>query len=185
MKRFVFFIIFLGLSFCATAKQSRALEWEDLVPVDLRTRALEIQEQIYNYNPHDGNPAAMSQIKMDDVVEDLNGEYIKITGFIVPLEFDAEYVNEFLLAPYMGACIHVPPPPANQIIFVKSKKKVKIDDIYYPFTFEGTLTTQTSDTMLAQTAYSLDGIDYKVENDGDIWEDEVIEEVILDETLPQ
>lgn len=178
MKRIITFFLFSMLSLSAAAQQSRALEWKDLVPYDLRTRALEIQEQIYNYNPHDGDPTAMSQIKMDDVVEELNGAYVKITGFIVPLEFDAEYVNEFLLAPYMGACIHVPPPPANQIIFVRSKKKVKIDDIYYPFTFEGTLSTENSDTMLAQTAYSLDTTNYKVENDGDIWEDEIIEEVI-------
>ncbi|MFV0321298.1 MAG: DUF3299 domain-containing protein [Alphaproteobacteria bacterium] len=181
MKKILVVFLMIILPLGALAKQSRLLEWEDLVPLDLRARALEIQEKIYNYNPHDGtDPAAMSQVKMDDVVKELDGEYVKITGFIVPLEFDTEYVNEFLLAPYMGACIHVPPPPANQIIFVKSKKKVKIDDIYYPFTFEGTLSTQNSDTMLAQTAYSLNADDYKVENEDEIWEDEIIEEVIPD-----
>ena len=180
MRKILFVLLMFILSLGASAKQSRLLEWEDLVPLDLRARALEIQEKIYNYNPHDDNPEAMTQIKMDDVVEELDGEYVKITGFIVPLEFDIEYVNEFLLAPYMGACIHVPPPPANQIILVKSKKKVKIDDIYYPFTFEGTLSTQNSDTMLAQTAYTLEAKDYKVENEDEIWEDEIIEEVIPD-----
>lgn len=125
MRKILFVLLMFILSFGASAKQSRLLEWEDLVPLDLRARALEIQEKIYNYNPHDDNPEAMTQIKMDDVVEELDGEYVKITGFIVPLEFDIEYVNEFLLAPYMGACIHVPPPPANQIILVKSEKESK------------------------------------------------------------
>ncbi|MFV0431017.1 MAG: DUF3299 domain-containing protein [Alphaproteobacteria bacterium] len=179
MKKLLSFLFVIFCSFTAYGEEIKPIEWQELVPYDLRQRALEIQEKIYNYSPHENpDPAAMTQIKMDDVVKELDGKKIKITGFIVPLEFDTEYVNEFLLAPYIGACIHVPPPPANQIIYVTSKKKVKIDDIYYPFTFEGTLIVKSSQTELAETAYSLDATDYTVENDDKLFDDEIIEEEI-------
>jgi len=55
----------------------------------------------------------------------LNGRSVKIPGFIVPLESSAKGISEFLLVPYFGACIHTPPPPANQIIHVHSKPPLK------------------------------------------------------------
>lgn len=55
----------------------------------------------------------------------LDGKKVSIPGFMVPLEDDLEYVDEFLLVPFAGACIHVPPPPPNQMVYVKLAKKVK------------------------------------------------------------
>ena len=52
------------------------------------------------------------------VVNSLDGQRVKLPGFVVPLEMDAESINEFLLVPYYGACIHVPPPPTNQTVYV-------------------------------------------------------------------
>ncbi|HZQ72561.1 MAG TPA: DUF3299 domain-containing protein [Burkholderiales bacterium] len=54
-----------------------------------------------------------------------NGQRVRLPGFVVPLERVKEDVTEFLLVPYFGACIHVPPPPANQIIHVFPAKPVK------------------------------------------------------------
>lgn len=54
-----------------------------------------------------------------------DGRRIRIAGFVVPLERSQELVTEFLLVPYFGACIHVPPPPANQIIHVFPMTPVK------------------------------------------------------------
>ena len=51
---------------------------------------------------------------------DLNNKRIKIAGYISPLAFDGDNVTEFLFVPYRGACMHVPPPPAIQIIYSKS-----------------------------------------------------------------
>lgn len=56
----------------------------------------------------------------------LDGERVKIPGFVVPLELDGASVNEFLLVPYFGACIHVPPPPANQMVHVKTTDGVQL-----------------------------------------------------------
>lgn len=57
------------------------------------------------------------------VAVQLDNKRIAIPGFMVPLEDDLEMVDEFLLVPYAGACIHVPPPPPNQMIYVKLPKK--------------------------------------------------------------
>tara|TARA_B100001094_G_scaffold327222_1_gene384902 strand:+ start:548 stop:1072 length:525 start_codon:yes stop_codon:yes gene_type:complete len=42
---------------------------------------------------------------------------VKIPGYVVPLEVSDRLVSEFLLVPTVGACVHVPPPPSNQMIF--------------------------------------------------------------------
>jgi uncharacterized protein len=55
----------------------------------------------------------------------LDGARIRIPGYIVPLEESKGQISEFLLVPYFGACIHVPPPPANQIIHVVADKPLK------------------------------------------------------------
>jgi hypothetical protein len=53
------------------------------------------------------------------IVHELNGQHVRIPGYLLPLEMSGDNVTEFLLVPYVGACIHVPPPPPNQIIYVK------------------------------------------------------------------
>ena len=54
----------------------------------------------------------------------LDGQTVRIPGYILPLEFSGKAVTEFLLVPYVGACIHTPPPPPNQIVHVKSDKPI-------------------------------------------------------------
>ena len=59
-----------------------------------------------------------------NIVPEMNGQAVRIPGFIVPLEFnDDEDVTQFFLVPFFGACIHVPPPPPNQIILVNSPEE--------------------------------------------------------------
>ena len=98
----------------------------------------------------------MEQIGTFNVVDDLNGKSVRIPGYIVPLDFsaDAEH-KEFLLVPYFGACLHTPPPPPNQIIFVTSNPPAKIPDIYDPVWLEGSLTTGRFDTEMGNSAYEL------------------------------
>ena len=62
---------------------------------------------------------AKRKILQTSIVEELNGQRVRIPGYLLPLEVSATKVTEFLLVPYIGACIHVPPPPPNQIIYVK------------------------------------------------------------------
>jgi hypothetical protein len=90
------------------------------------------------------------------VVADLNGKRVKLGGYVVPLDFDATTIKEFLLVPFVGACIHVPPPPANQIVYVKSDKGFEISGQFDPVWVTGTIKTETAFTGLADAGYSLD-----------------------------
>lgn len=90
------------------------------------------------------------------VNEQLNGQAIKLPGYIVPLEISDEgYVTDFLLVPYYGACIHVPPPPSNQIVYVTSAKGVRLDELYQPFWIEGPLDVEKSASELATAGYRM------------------------------
>jgi hypothetical protein len=90
------------------------------------------------------------------VVTEYNGKKVKIGGYVVPLDFEATTIKEFLLVPFVGACIHVPPPPANQIVYVKSEKGVEIAGQFDPVWVTGTLKTEPAFTGLADTGYTLD-----------------------------
>ena len=90
------------------------------------------------------------------VVTELNGKHVRIGGYVVPLDFEAPTVKEFLLVPYVGACIHVPPPPANQIIYVKADKGFEVASQFDPVTVTGTIKTETAFTGLADAGYSID-----------------------------
>ena len=98
----------------------------------------------------------MSQIGTFNVVPALDGKQVRLPGYVVPLDFnaDSEYQN-FLLVPYYGACLHTPPPPPNQIISVTSEEAVRITSIYDPFWIEGELSTGEYTTDLANSAYEL------------------------------
>jgi hypothetical protein len=90
------------------------------------------------------------------VVSDLNGKRVKLGGYVVPLDFEATTIKEFLLVPFVGACIHVPPPPANQIVYVKSDQGFQITGQFDPVWVTGTIKTETAFTGLADAGYSLD-----------------------------
>src|SRR5262249_19070419 len=120
-------------------------------------------------NPHDGAapPAAQPEgrwmsgpLKQGDapapVVPALDGKRVRIGGSVVSLDFDATRVKEFLLVPFVGACIHVPPPPANQIVYVKSAEGFEVSGMFEPVWVTGTLKVTTAFTGLAEAGYSLD-----------------------------
>jgi uncharacterized protein len=90
------------------------------------------------------------------VVQTLNGQRVQIGGYIVPLDFDATTVKEFLLVPFVGACVHVPPPPANQIIFVKSATGIPVGKVFDPIYVTGKMSVSFTSTGLADAGYSID-----------------------------
>lgn len=89
------------------------------------------------------------------VVTALNGTRVKIGGYVVPLDFESTTVKEFLLVPFVGACIHVPPPPANQIVYVKTDKGFEVQGTFDPVTVTGTIKTETAFTGIADAGYSI------------------------------
>jgi len=90
------------------------------------------------------------------IVQEMDGQAIRIPGFIVPLEFDDEQtITQFFLVPFFGACIHVPPPPPNQIIFVNYPKGLKVEALYDPFWVSGIVKTSLVENEVATAAYSM------------------------------
>ena len=78
--------------------------------------------------------------KMDTgVASELSGERVRIAGYALPLEFKGSEITEFLLVPYVGACIHAPAPPANQIVLVKPTSPFTSDGLFAPVWVEGVL----------------------------------------------
>jgi hypothetical protein len=90
------------------------------------------------------------------VVAGLDGKRVRIGGYVVSLDFDATKVKEFLLVPFVGACIHVPPPPANQIVYVKSAEGFEVTGQFDPVWVTGTLKVTSAFTGLAEAGYSLE-----------------------------
>ncbi len=91
-----------------------------------------------------------------EVVPALDGKTVRIGGYVVPLDFDATSIKEFLLVPFVGACIHVPPPPANQIVYVKAAKAFDIKGQFDPVWVTGRMKTEFASTGLADAGYSID-----------------------------
>ncbi len=86
----------------------------------------------------------------------LDGTKILLGGYPVPLETNEQgRFVEFFLVPYPGACIHVPPPPPNQIVLIRYAKGIDLADIYQPLRVEGTLRVEVSSNQLADSAYTI------------------------------
>lgn len=90
------------------------------------------------------------------VNRNFNKKPIKIPGFVVPLELNEKgAITEFFLVPFSGACIHVPPPPTNQIIHVAYSNGYKPRFQSEPVWIYGTIMTQDKDTAIANSGYQL------------------------------
>lgn len=131
--------------------EPKELYWEDLVPDDFvaleNPPAIDHQNSMAQQNPN------------APVVEELHGQTVKIPGFVVPLEGDNDSLTEFLLVPYFGACIHVPPPPSNQIVYVKFEEGVPVDNLYDAVWVTGVLSTKNWTGDIASVGYRLSGIE--------------------------
>jgi len=142
------------------------LEWDDLIPenwepVDPFSALTE--EQLYEL----GDDDPLAQKALDDaraawssapVVGALDGKTVRLPGYMLPLEFDGTEVREFLLVPYFGACVHVPPPPSNQIVLVTTENPVA-SGMFDPVYVTGVLRTEASVSDMASAGYKLEALE--------------------------
>ena len=173
---------FLTISVAQGNTEYEVLDWVDLLPA-LDLAALEsrpvdhgdapsgIDEPVWEAEPaaggiaNDGANSAQSNFQEDAyqsalqstrTVAALNDKDIKLPGFIVPLEFDDDLtITQFFLVPYFGACIHVPPPPPNQMVLVDYPQGIKMEELYSPFWISGKFTIETSENDLGTSAYKM------------------------------
>jgi uncharacterized protein len=90
-----------------------------------------------------------SRQRARSVVATLDGQTIRMPGYLLPLEFSGKEVTEFLLVPYVGACIHTPPPPPNQIVHVKADKPVANVTVFAPVWVTGRMSTASAKKSLS------------------------------------
>lgn len=90
------------------------------------------------------------------LVPELDGQVIKLPGYVLPLDFEGTLVKSFLLVPYVGACIHVPPPPPNQIVFVQLKQGFESPEMFTPVWVTGRMSTGMDKTSLTLVDGSTD-----------------------------
>ncbi|MCH8477425.1 MAG: DUF3299 domain-containing protein [Wenzhouxiangella sp.] len=144
-------LLLTGLLATALA-EVRELEWLELMPED------EIQawfEESANID-HSGF-AAPEPFQSFRTMPEMDGIHARIPGFVVPIETDGEgRLKEFFLVPYFGACIHVPPPPANQIIYGRLERPIPMVNIWDAFWMEGTLYIEDVEYETAASAYTMD-----------------------------
>lgn len=128
----------------------RTLSWDDLIPPNApqETEDAYVKDDKamsgFAYNPSffPVNPA-------------LDGKTVRIPGYAVPLTFDGTEVKDFLLVPFLGACIHVPPPPPNQVVFVRNSRPLTDDELSDPVWVSGVLSAENNTSDLAQSGYVL------------------------------
>lgn len=156
--------LLFALLFCTTslwAGEPRELTWSELIPPDAppqpaQQAPLHDLAQLSDALAAESGPAAQQSAPDAPVVKALDGQQIKLPGYIVPLDVTEEgRVTEFLLVPFFGACIHVPPPPANQIIHVTSELGVLMDALYQPFWIEGPLKVEAHSSEMGTAGYQL------------------------------
>ena len=135
---------------------AREIDWDELLPADARERfAAGPPPPAHDYLGEGG--LAAQQVMDFSVNKTLDGSTVKIPGFIVPLDVGKDgLVAEFFLVPYFGACIHVPPPPPNQIVYVRMNKGIALDSIYEAYWITGRMRATNKSTRLGAAAYQLD-----------------------------
>ena len=128
----------------------------------LTRKGLDVDRLIAAYNRWEKEIAKRNQ--MTNI--NFQGQFVRIPGYALPLEHKDMGVKEFLLVPYVGACIHVPPPPPNQTVYVSLKEAYTVKDLYEPVWITGRLSIKTTNKSLSlvdgsaviETAYMLNGI---------------------------
>ena len=95
-------------------------------------------------------------------LSELEGKVVRIPGFTVPLEDFASSATEFLLVPYVGACVHTPPPPPNQLVYVEMDEgeRAKMDG-WNPVWLEGVLHIEDVESIYGASSFRVVGMSVK------------------------
>lgn len=135
----------------AFAEELIDLDWDDLLPVG----AAPPIDPLLEFIDHDNAPLSSSQPPSSGVRTDWNGQVVRLPGYIVPIESNGTSVSAFILVPYVGACVHVPPPPANQLVFVTTNEPYQSKGLFEPVNVTGMFGVSSISTQLADVGYAL------------------------------
>ena len=121
-------------------------EYEDAMEAKyrLQKRGVEVEKLMRQLETVEAEARRLEE----QMVHSLDGQFVKIPGYALPIEFDGVAVQEFLLVPYIGACIHVPPPPRNQMVFVKLSEPFFVKSLFEPVWITGRITVKNTEKIL-------------------------------------
>ncbi|CAM3665123.1 DUF3299 domain-containing protein [Parendozoicomonas haliclonae] len=135
------------------AEGLRELDWSELSPPVDEKVVKEFEEGKITYAD-----AMRYMSKLGNTpVQALDKNKVRIPGYLVPLNMDKnQMATELLLVPTLGACVHVPPPPPNQTIFIRFDKGIKVTEAgYTPYWLEGTLKVENNTSEYTDTLYGM------------------------------
>lgn len=127
------------------------LSWSDLLP---KTETA-IPQSLLGIIEHDNLSLSSEQPESSGVRSDWNGQTVRLPGYIVPIDYDGTSVTAFILVPYVGACVHVPPPPANQLVLVTTSTPYESEGLFEPVYVTGMFGISSISTHLADIGYAL------------------------------
>lgn len=127
------------------------LDWTDLLPKGETS----LPPELLTLGDHAESAMASQQPLSSGVRTDWNGQIVRLPGFVVPLDYSGTGVTAFILVPFVGACVRVPPPPANQLVFVTTQTPYESKGLYEPVNVIGMFGTSSLKTQLADIAYAL------------------------------
>lgn len=127
------------------------LKWTDLVPEGQPAVPPMIQEMLQ----HDQSTFSSQQPLSMGVRTDWSNQIVRLPGFIVPIDYSGTGITAFILVPYVGACVHVPPPPANQLVFVTTNTPYEGTGLFEAVKVTGMFGTASMSLELGDIAYAL------------------------------
>ena len=136
----------------SAAATVREITWEDLIPPGVPYSEI-VGEGAYDEANDTWLPVFDDNARAYNRA--LDGVRVKLPGYVIPLEQSSAGIREFIYAPYAGACIHVPPPPPNQLVFVTSPDPWEDPDGFGAVWVTGVLRIAELDTNLARIGYEM------------------------------
>ena len=164
--------------------QPRTIDWDELIPeddleallnppdyiTDVEDGSLEdgVSGKLQNTLAAASDDRYQEALASTKVRPELDGQTIRLPGFVVPLEYgDEQRVTQFFLVPYFGACIHLPPPPPNQMVLIDYPQGLDLPDLYQPYWISGVLTTSITKHSEATSAYAMTLQRYEIYDERD------------------
>ena len=177
MRYLLLLLLLISRLACAELPET---DWLELMPPQDRAALAamaEIDHQGVELESEFYSPGGLKQQDKDlpavmystSTVAELNGKALRLGGYPVPLETDRQGRSTlFFLVPYPGACIHVPPPPPNQLVLVRYPQGIELEDIYAPLWVSGTLKIEQVNNELADAAYALEAGEVRMVEESDL-----------------
>lgn len=147
----------------ASSSEVMEIDWDALIPDSYRPDT-DLLEQYNNGEIEETDPRIIALDKqmqelfdLAPVNSELAGRMVKLPGFVIPIEHEGDKISEFLLVPYHGACIHVPAPPANQIVYVRVPGgTTAASRVYDTVWVTGRLAIEQIDNDVAESGYVME-----------------------------